>query len=254
MNYNQLILMASDLGHLLLSSGAEIYRVEESMNRLLDAYGVEHNDVFAIPNCIFVTLTTPEGETITKIRRVHRRANNLDRVDRANDLCRRICREKPPVEAAAKEIRGIASRPVYGVWTQTVAFCLVSFFFTLFWGGVLADAVCSVVCSICMKGILLLNARLKAYDFLTNLMASAVAALIATSAVSLGLAVHYDKIIIGALMTLVPGITITTFMRDIMAGDLVAGLQRLTESLLVATAIALGVGLVLMAPRLLWGV
>ena len=105
-----------------------------------------------------------------------------------------------------------------------------------------------------MKGILLLNARLKAYDFLTNLMASAVAALIATSAVSLGLAVHYDKIIIGALMTLVPGITITTFMRDIMAGDLVAGLQRLTESLLVATAIALGVGLVLMAPRLLWGV
>ena len=55
-------------------------------------------------------------------------------------------------------------------------------------------------------------------------------------------------------MTLVPGITITTFMRDIMAGDLVAGLQRLTESLLVATAIALGVGLVLMAPRLLWGV
>lgn len=254
MNYNQLILMASDLGHLLLSSGAEIYRVEESMNRLLDAYGVEHNDVFAIPNCIFVTITTPERETITKIRRVHRRANNLDRVDRANDLCRRICREKPPVEAAAKEIRGIASRPVYGVWTQTVAFCLVSFFFTLFWGGVLADAVCSVVCSICMKGILLLNARLKAYDFLTNLMASAVAALIATSAVSLGLAVHYDKIIIGALMTLVPGITITTFMRDIMAGDLVAGLQRLTESLLVATAIALGVGLVLMAPRLLWGV
>ena len=83
MNYNQLILMASDLGHLLLSSGAEIYRVEESMNRLLDAYGVEHNDVFAIPNCIFVTITTPEGETITKIRRVHRRANNLDRVDRA---------------------------------------------------------------------------------------------------------------------------------------------------------------------------
>ena len=130
----------------------------------------------------------------------------------------------------------------------------MSFFFTLFWGGVLADAVCSVVCSICMKAILLLNARLKAYDFLTNLMASAAAALIATSAVSLGLAVHYDKIIIGALMTLVPGITITTFMRDIMAGDLVAGLQRLTESLLVATAIALGVGLVLMAPRLLWGV
>ena len=254
MDYDRLILMASDLGHLLLSSGAEIYRVEESMNRILIAYGVEQNDVFAIPNCIFITITTPGGKTITKIRRVHRRANNLDRVDRANDLCRRICREKTPLETAEKEIRGIAARPVHGLFMQTVAFCLVSFFFTLFWGGVLADAVCSIVCSVCMKGILLMSTRLRAYDFLTNLLSSAAAAFIATAAVGLGLAVNYDKIIIGALMTLVPGITITTFMRDIMAGDLVAGLQRLTESLLVATAIALGVGLVLMVPRLIWGV
>ena len=55
-------------------------------------------------------------------------------------------------------------------------------------------------------------------------------------------------------MNLVPGIVITTFMRDMMAGDVVAGLIRFAESLLVATAIALGVGAALMAPRLLFGV
>ena len=63
-----------------------------------------------------------------------------------------------------------------------------------------------------------------------------------------------DTIIIGVLMNLVPGIVITTFMRDMMAGDVVAGLIRFCESLLVATAIALGVGAALMVPRLLFGV
>ena len=63
-----------------------------------------------------------------------------------------------------------------------------------------------------------------------------------------------DKIIIGALMNLVPGIAITSFMRDIIAGDLMAGIIRLTESVLVATAIAIGAGIALTMTRMIWGV
>ena len=85
-------------------------------------------------------------------------------------------------------------------------------------------------------------------------MGGAVLGFVTVAAVSLGFSVSTDKIIIGALMNLVPGIVITTFMRDMMAGDVVAGLIRFSESLLVATAIALGVGVSLMLPRLLFGV
>lgn len=254
MEYERLIQMSMDLGCLMLSSGAEIYRVEESMNRLLKAYGAEESDVFAIPNCVYVTITTPGGHPVTKFRRIMRRFNNLDRVDRANDLCRRLCRDTPPLPEAAREVRAIALRPTYSLAVQTAGYGLLSFFFTLFWGGGFLDALWGIVCGVCIKGILLVSEKMKAYDFFTNIVASAAVALIATVAVSLGWAVNYDKIIIGALMSLVPGIAITTFMRDIMAGDLMAGLQRLTESLLVAAAIAVGVGLVLMAPRLIWGV
>ncbi len=61
--------------------------------------------------------------------------------------------------------------------------------------------------------------------------------------VRIGLAHNSDKMIIGTLMNLVPGIAITNVMRDIIAGDLIAGLVKLTEALLVATAIALGAGM-----------
>ena len=54
-----------------------------------------------------------------------------------------------------------------------------------------------------------------------------------------------DKIIIGALMALVPGIAITNAMRDIMAGDMVSGISKGAEALLIGAAIALGTAIAL---------
>ena len=63
MDYDKLLNAAVELGCRLMSSGAEIYRVEESVRRLLQAYGLESPEVFAIPNCVIVSVTTPEGKT-----------------------------------------------------------------------------------------------------------------------------------------------------------------------------------------------
>ena len=70
MDYDALLLLASDLGYGLLESGAEIYRVEESIQRLLLAYGVAEADPFVIPNCIFVSFTTPSGQVRSQVRRI----------------------------------------------------------------------------------------------------------------------------------------------------------------------------------------
>ena len=61
---------------------------------------------------------------------------------------------------------------------------------------------------------------------------------------------HIDKMVIGAIMNLVPGVAITNSMRDIIAGDLLAGQAKLVEALFIATAIALGAGMVLSLHRL----
>ena len=72
-------------------------------------------------------------------------------------------------------------------------------------------------------------------------------------AVLVGLGTNSDRIIIGAFMTLTPGIALTNTMRDIMAGDLVAGVSKLAEALLTATAIALGTGVAVALVRLVVG-
>lgn len=254
MEREELLNLAAEAGGLLLSNGAEIYRVEESMLRLFEAYGVTDGSVFAIPSCIYVTINSLGGRPVTRVKRIYRRQINLDRVDRANDVCRRICRERPPYREASRRLREVEGRKTYGFLPQLAAFALVGFAFTLFYGGTMADALCAALCSAVMKLAGGALERFQVNSFFTNMVASGLGALVAIAAVSLGLAANSDKIIIGALMNLVPGIVITTFMRDMMAGDVVAGLIRFAESLLVATAIALGVGAALMAPRLLFGV
>ena len=70
MDYDKLLNCAVELGCRLMYSGAEIYRVEESISRLLQAYGLESPEVFAIPTCVIVSVTTPEGHPITRMRRI----------------------------------------------------------------------------------------------------------------------------------------------------------------------------------------
>ena len=81
-------------------------------------------------------------------------------------------------------------------------------------------------------------------------ISSAVTAFLAVFWVEIGVADHIDKMVIGAIMNLVPGVAITNSMRDIIAGDLLAGQAKLVEALFIATAIALGAGMVLSLHRL----
>ena len=60
-----------------------------------------------------------------------------------------------------------------------------------------------------------------------------------------------DNILIGSLMTLVPGVAITNALRDLFGGDLLSGMARTTEAILTAIALGGGIGI---AIKLLWGV
>lgn len=224
------------------------------MRRIFSAYGEKSGEVFAIPTFISVSISTPDGRPITAIRRIPTRQVDMNRVERANDLCRRICRNKPDFENVEREIRRISSLPSIPFWAQIVAFAFVAATFTLFYGGSMADAGVAFLCGAVIKPIWWLLERFHVNQFFLYIAASFVPAAIGFLFAHFDVALNYDKIIIGALMNLVPGIAITDFMRDIIAGDMIAGVLRFTESFLVAAGIAIGAGIALTALRTLLGV
>lgn len=253
MNYEELLNAATALGDSLLENGAEIYRVEESMHRIFKAYGAE-GDVFAIPTCIVASVTTQDGQTFSKTKRIYSRGTNFDKVTELNDLCRRICQDTPSLESIRDELKAIESRPVYRTIWQVLACALVSFSFTLFFGGNLTDAFCAAPAGALVKLATIKMEKFHTNPFFTYIAGSALGALVALAAVHLHFSTNLDKIIIGVFMNLVPGVAMTNAIRDIIAGDLVSGIVKVVEALMIGVAIALGAGIAISAARLAWGV
>ena len=254
LDYNRLLEMVSEMGFRLMFSGAEIYRVEESVSRLLRAYGAERGEVFAIPNCIIVSLTSPQGEPMTQIRRMPSHGTDIYLLEKYNDLCRRLCREAPPFEEALERMAEIErTHKVYSLPVQLLAHFLGCGMFSLFYGGSVWDGVCGGVCGMVIGLCLALTSRLGANLFFKTIAAGAASAFVALAFTAAGVGQNADCIIIGALMALVPGIAFTNAMRDIMAGDMVAGISKAAEALLIGAAIALGTALALGLTQMLMG-
>lgn len=243
---------ACRIGRSLLENGGEIYRVEESIDFLLKAYGIFDCQIFAIPASIMVTIIENE-RPITQIERVKAAYQNLDKLDKFNDLCRMACKDKPDADYLLAKLEEIKKEKPYSFKLNLLAYGTTSAFFCLFFGGNLADGAVAFVCGVATKYFLAVMSKFKTNIFFQNLVASASIAYIAMAFVNFGMAQNYDKIIIGAIMTLVPGVAITNVMRDIIAGDLITGTTKLSEVLLVATSIATGIAIALSSTMLFGG-
>ena len=81
--------------------------------------------------------------------------------------------------------------------------------------------------------------------FLSELIAAMVMGILAVLLNHFNPQMITDNILIGALMTLVPGLAITNALRDLFMGDLLSGIMRMCEAVLTALALGGGVALVL---------
>ena len=248
----QFLNFCCEMSRHLIRNGAEIYRVEESASRMLAAYGYEDIEVFAIPPCVIITVRDA-CRNYTKSVRVKGSVNNLDRLDRLNDLCRRVCAEKPGVEEAMEQLRTILAAPAYSPQTSYFFYGFAAALFTLFWGGTAADAVIAFACGLAVKRTISSMGRMNANIFFTYVCASMFLVLAPLGLAYLGFGIHMDKIIIGAIMLLVPGLAITNVMRDVLAGDFVTALTKFAEVLIVAMAIAIGIAIPAGFARMLFG-
>ena len=240
MDYNILLDLAVDLGYELAMSGAETFRIEESISRTLAAYGAEA-EVFAIPNCIIVSITTDDGTPITRMRRVGQHGNDLDSVELFSGLSRAYCSRKPEPREGLRwldEVR--ARRRSYSTPMRFLGYFIGAAGYGLFFGGNWIDGICAGVCGMLAGFVDWFMGDLKANQFFRTIAASFFMALLAYGMYALGIARNPDTVTIGALMILVPGLLFTNAMRDIIYGDTNSGVNRIVQVLLIAAAIALG--------------
>ena len=232
--------LALDIGERMLRCGAEIGRVEDTLRRICSAFGAERVDVFTITSGIVVTAMVPGAGAVTQTRRIRDTRSDFCRLDRLNALSRRICEAGMAENDIRAALEGIDAAPVYPLAAQLGFYALISAAFSLFFGGSWQDAAAAAVIGVLLRLAQGVFHRLGTNPFLESVLCSFAGGLAAGAAARLGPALHADRIAIGNIMLLIPGIALTNAIRDMFAGDLISGLLRFAEALLLAVTVALG--------------
>ncbi|WAJ24779.1 threonine/serine exporter family protein [Lacrimispora xylanolytica] len=243
MNDKLLVETAVLAGEIMLISGAEIFRVENTIDHILRKAGRETSEAIVFSTGIFASLNDPSIEAITVARRVTGRSTNLNRVYLVNDVSRKLCEDRITVEEAYRKLKEIRTTMQYSRWLKDAGIVGVSVFFTLLLGGggrdFLAAAITGAVLAVAME----VSSRLKLNDFCMNGISAFLIAFTALSVEKLLLpGIRSDIIIIGAIMPLVPGVIFTTAIRDTLNGDYASGTARMMEAVVIALSVAAGVG------------
>ena len=253
MDYYALMDLAITLGHRLAMSGAETFRVEDSMFLVLKAYGIDA-EVFATTNYLSVSIKGENGKPMTRMRRIGIHGNDLDAVERYSNLSRKLCAQAPdPVTAMQWLKETDANRRQYSIPAYYLGHFLGAAGFAVIFGSTFTDALLSGVCGLIIGAVSLLMDKFNTNQFFRIIISAFFMAFSAYLMKSIGLAYNADTIIIGALMLLVPGLLFTNALRDIINDDTNSGMNRVIQVFLIAIAIAVGTGAALrLSPNLFY--
>ena len=251
MNEKMLLEAVVLAGELMLVSGAEVYRVEDTMNHMLRRSEYEQTETIVYATGIFVTLSDPNKEPLTRVKRVADRSTNINRICLVNDVSRHFCEGKLTVEEALRKLRQIQSPETiqYDWLVQGLGYIGVSAFFAPMFGGSLGDFFAATAVGVCLAAAAWIGKALKFNDFCFNAFGAFVLAFSAMTICHSYPGLNSDTIIVSAVMPLVPGVTFTTAIRDTLNGDYAAGSARILEAIVVALAVAVGVGAGLVLAR-----
>lgn len=245
----EILALTVELADVMLRNGAEIYRIEDTVVHILKAYNVESFDVYVLSNGIFASANEDKDDACSMIRHVPLGGVNLSKIAYLNQLTRDLCSHNCTIDEAWERIKIAKTLPKYSNKTQ-VFFCgLGSACYTFIFGGGWMDFGFSFIIGALEQILLTYMDNHKVSRFLRNVFASMFVSFCSILVLYTGLPLLQDKIVIGAIMTLVPGITFTTSIRDFHNGDYLSGSIHLIDALLTALCIAVGICI----PLAVWG-
>ena len=279
--------MAVLAGEIMLRSGAETYRVEDTIKHILDtaggaggdrgdgssgtgaggtvnarangispsrraeSAGAVRTESLVMLTGIIVTIERPGQEAVTVMRRVHDRGTNMHRIVEVNEISRKYCAGELSAEETWEKLKSIKGRQ-YTVWMYNIATVLVPAGFAPLFGGGLREIPAAAAVGVLLAVVMTVGKRLRISSFILNMICAGGVAAAAMALKVWNPALNMDTVIISGIMTLVPGVAITNAIRDTLRGDYISGGARALEAFVTAAAVAIGAGVGIAAMNVFW--
>ncbi|HWL26533.1 MAG TPA: threonine/serine exporter family protein [Ureibacillus sp.] len=229
-------------GRIMIESGAETYRVEDTMLRMARSLEIEDAQSYVTPTGIILSLGRRQKNKITSISN---RITDLHKIALVNSVSRKLTTKIITLEQAFEELVKIQKTNYFlPITIQVLAAAAASGALSILFGGRWSDVPATFVAgAVGFLVVTILQEQTKV-KFFSEFLAALFVGLVAQFALKFHLGTEIDKIIIGGVMPLVPGLLITNAVRDLMAGHFTSGISRGAEAFLTAFAIGSGIALV----------
>ena len=229
-------------GRIILENGGETYRAEDTVMRMARSLGLEEPDAFAIPSGLFISFVDETGETRTSISRVYLRGTHLSRVDRVNQISRQLASgllDPEEVYDALREASRLGS-DISRWYAPLMAFITAAGFAVMFGGGWIDMLIGGLCAALTQLTPYLLRRSDPSSSMAGILLGGVECAFIPLAFYSLtGLGVT-EAMIAAAIMPLVPGLSMTNAVQDVLRGDMVSGVAHCARAIMVAAMVAGG--------------
>ena len=243
MDYQRILEGILDIGEAMLCSGAENFRLDDTMYRMCKSYGFKRYDVFVIPSNIQITVETPEGEILTQIRHIESTGINYDRLDYMNNLARYVCAHTPDARELHRRYLEVMARKQQPLWVTYLAGVMGGTGFAVFFGCGLTDAVVAVLVSLMIVSVGDWLGKREDNLLIYNLILAFLSETVIIGMDFLGIGTHPDRIMIGIVMLLISALSTTNGIREILQRDFLSGLINIMNSVLGAAGIAFGIAI-----------
>ena len=248
---NMVLMLAVRAGEIMLKSGAEVYRTEDTIARICHACDIPYVESFITTTGIFASLGIgdQQGEVKTAIKRIKRLSTDLEKISLVNSFVRRFVNTpshtEQSIKAAFEELERIDATGGFKLPIRLAAMVVIAVFYTMINGGSPIDGLSTIAVGVTTYLFSRWVERLRINYFIVVFASCFLAAALSLLVFNLGFCSSLGAMIIGSITVFLPGVAITNAARDLLSGDMLSGVSRGAESMLVAIAIAGGVGMLL---------
>ena len=240
--HEQVLAFAIDFGKKLLESGYEVKKTQDTMVFLCKNFNAKEVEFFVIPSQINSTIKFEDGNYICQMREIVTSSINLFLIEKLNALSRYICSHDVTLEEARKMFEDTINTRPYNKIFNSIGAGLGAGGFAIFFGGSALDGICAFLIAFMafyLNGLVSKKVSKISAALLMSFFDGLVALLIFKTTNLINL----DVVMIGSIMTIIPGMAFGNGVKDLLIGQTISGLLTLVNALLIAIAIASGIAL-----------
>lgn len=235
--YIDLLLTA---GQLLLEAGAETYRAEDAALYIFKQIGQGEINIFAVPTVLIIDIKTPEGESVSGVRRIRRRSIDLGKIERINTVVRHVSAGELAPDAALRALTEIDAKTGGSTGRTMFVTALAAGAFSLLLDGGLCEVGLAFLCCLVAQCASLFFSKVSMYQFFSSFLGGFVPTLILALATRLLPALSAETVLLASMLPLFPGVATVNAIRDAINGDLISGVSRAAEALMIAFGLGMG--------------